>query len=71
MLTFVSLKTFLILSIYFSQVHTMAMHIKLWHLHCNVQILKNLTPWRDSNPGSLCSVGGCDDHYATPPGLLL
>jgi hypothetical protein len=29
----------------------MTMHIKLWQQHCNVQKPKNLTTWRDSNPG--------------------
>jgi hypothetical protein len=36
-------------SVYFSQIHTMAMHIKFWQQHCNVQRPKHLTPWRDSN----------------------
>jgi hypothetical protein len=44
--------------------HTMAMHIKLTALQCINS--RNLTPWRDSNPGS--SVGGQDDHCTVPPG---
>jgi hypothetical protein len=32
--------------------HTTTMHIKFWQQHCNVLRPKNLTPWRDSNPGS-------------------
>jgi hypothetical protein len=36
----------------FSQVHTMTTHYKLWQQHCNVLVPKNLTPRRDSNPGS-------------------
>jgi hypothetical protein len=40
------------LSSYVSQIHTMAMQIKLLQQNCNVLIRKNLTPWRDSNPGS-------------------
>jgi hypothetical protein len=39
-------------SIVFSQMHTMTRHIKFWQRHCAVQRPKNLTPWRDSNPGS-------------------
>jgi hypothetical protein len=42
----------ILFSIYFSQVHTMTMHITLLKRHCNVKISKNLTLWRDSNPGS-------------------
>jgi hypothetical protein len=38
--------------IYFSQKHTMTMHIKFWQQHSNVSRPKNLTPWRDSNLGS-------------------
>jgi hypothetical protein len=37
---------------YFSQINTMTMHNKLWQKHRNVQIPKNLTPWRVSNRGS-------------------
>jgi hypothetical protein len=28
---------------------------------------KNLTPWRDFEPGIFCSGGGRDGHYANPP----
>jgi hypothetical protein len=55
--------------IFFSRVHTMIMHIKLWQQNCNVYIPRNFTPWRDSNPGSsVTHVGRRDDRYTTPPG---
>jgi hypothetical protein len=38
--------------VYFTQIHTMTMHIKFWRQPCNVLRPKNLTPLRDSNPGS-------------------
>jgi hypothetical protein len=28
---------------------------------------KFLTPWRGFEPDISCSLGGCHDHYATPP----
>jgi hypothetical protein len=34
------------------------------------KFVKTLTPWWDSNPGIFCSVGGRDNHFATPPGRL-
>jgi hypothetical protein len=51
--TYCQLKDFV--RTYFSQIHTIKMHIKFWQHLCNVYVckdLKNLTPWRDSNPGS-------------------
>jgi hypothetical protein len=51
-------------SIYFSQIHTLTMHNKLWQLHWNVKRPKNLTPWRGFEPGIFCSWGWRGDHYA-------
>jgi hypothetical protein len=55
--------------IYFYQIHTITMHIKFWKQHCN--LFKTLKPYTLAGfePGIFCSVGGRDDHYATPPGL--
>jgi hypothetical protein len=51
----------------------MTMHIKFWKQHCYVYICivlkQNLTLWRGFESRILGSVGGRDDHYATPPGL--
>jgi hypothetical protein len=44
------------------------MHIKLWQQHCNVYIPKKPYTLAGFEPGIFCSVGGRDDHYATPPG---
>jgi hypothetical protein len=45
------------------------MHIKLWQQHCTVKIPKDLTyTLAGFEPGIFCSVGGRDDHYASPPG---
>jgi hypothetical protein len=58
------------LSIYFSQVRTMTMHIKFGPQHCNVFKTQNPHILVGFEPGILCSVGGRDDHYATPSGLV-
>jgi hypothetical protein len=52
----------------FSQLHTMTMHIKLLQQHCNVKIPKKPYTLAGFEPEIFCSVGGRDDHYATPPG---
>jgi hypothetical protein len=47
------------------------MHIKLWKQLCNehMKIPKNLSyTLAGFEPWIFCSVGGRDDHYATPPG---
>jgi hypothetical protein len=46
-------KTFF--SIFISRTYTMIMHIKFRQQHCNILRPENLTPWRDSNPGSYLS----------------
>jgi hypothetical protein len=44
------------------------MHIKFWQQHCNVEIPKKTLTLAGFEPGIFCSLGGRDDHYATPPG---
>jgi hypothetical protein len=57
----------LFLSIYYSQVHTTTMHIKF--CQTALQCVNSKKPYTQAGfePGIICSVGGRDDHYATPP----
>jgi hypothetical protein len=56
-------------SINFSHVHSMTVYIKLWQQHCNVKIpILKLYTLEGFEPEAFCSVGGRDDHYATPAG---
>jgi hypothetical protein len=63
--------SFFKISLYFSLIHTMTMHIKFLTTALNICI-KTLKPYTLArfDTGIFCSVGGRDDHYAKPPGLL-